>query len=507
MAFPRILIAALRGGSGKTIASVGLIASWRKRGMAIAPFKKGPDFIDAGWLALAAGRPCHNLDTFLMPADRILLSFSHRTLAADLAVIEGNRGLYDGIDVEGTTSTSELAKLLKAPVVLIVDCTKSTRTVAAMVLGCVQFDREVNIAGIILNRVAGARHESILRKTVEHYCALPVLGAIPKIEKDAFPERHMGLVPTPEHAWADLSIEKAAEMAQQYLYLDRLLAIAREAPPLTDLPPTLTLPLQGGGKNELTRPPGAGGKNDVSLRYYSPSPKNAPPPRIGVIRDAAFQFYYPENLEALDAAGAEIVTVSALADPGLPSLDGLYIGGGFPETHASALAENKSFRQDVRRLAKEGLPIYAECGGLMYLGESLVLDGLTYPMVGLFPVVFGFSKRPQGHGYTIFDVEKSNPYFERGIQVRGHEFHYSNVLSWRGKPDDLCFRMTRGIGFAGKRDGLCYKNTLATYSHIHALGTPTWAEAMVEAGAQYRKNRLKAKGIGLIPLLVEPGRI
>ena len=240
MAFPRILIAALRGGSGKTIASVGLIASWRKRGMAIAPFKKGPDFIDAGWLALAAGRPCHNLDTFLMPADRILLSFTHRTLASDIAVIEGNRGLYDGIDLEGTTSTSELAKLLKAPVVLILDCTKSTRTVAAMVLGCVQFDREVNICAVILNRVAGARHESILRKTVEYYCAIPILGAIPKIEKDAFPERHMGLVPTPEHAWADESVEKAAEMAEQYLDLDRLLAIAREAPSLAaiKIPPT-----------------------------------------------------------------------------------------------------------------------------------------------------------------------------------------------------------------------------------------------------------------------------
>ncbi|NVM56758.1 MAG: AAA family ATPase, partial [Desulfobacterales bacterium] len=238
MAFPRILIAALRGGSGKTICSVGLIASWRKRGMALAPFKKGPDFIDAGWLALAAGRPCHNLDTFLMPADQILLSFTNRTLATDLAVIEGNRGLYDGIDLEGSTSTSELAKLLMAPVILLVDCTKSTRTVAAMVLGCVQFDPEVNICGIILNRVAGARHELILRKTVEQYCAIPVLGTIPKIKGEAFPERHMGLVPTPEHAWADESIEKAAGMAQRYLDLDRLLAIAGQAPHLADLPPT-----------------------------------------------------------------------------------------------------------------------------------------------------------------------------------------------------------------------------------------------------------------------------
>ncbi|MCK4486378.1 MAG: cobyrinate a,c-diamide synthase, partial [Desulfobacterales bacterium] len=463
--------------------------------------KKGPDFIDAGWLVLAAGRPCHNLDTFLMPADQILLSFTSRTLSTDLAVIEGNRGLYDGIDLEGSTSTSELAKLLKAPVVLIIDCTKTTRTVAAMVLGCLRFDPEVNICGIILNRVAGSRHKSILRKSVEHYCALPVLGAIPKLKKEAFPERHMGLVPTPEHVLADESIEKAAEMAEEYLDLDRLLAIARQAPPLTDLPPTLTLPLQGGGKNELTHPLGRGGKNEVKSLYYPPSPggrglggggKNASPPRIGVIRDTAFQFYYPENLEALEAAGAEIVTASALADPGLPSLDGLYIGGGFPETHAEALAENKGFRDGVRRLAEEGLPVYAECGGLMYLGESLILDNVTYPMVGLFPVVFGISKRPEGHGYTIFEVERPNPYFRPGTQIRGHEFHYSSVLSWQGKAEDLAFRMIRGIGFAGKRDGLCYKNTLATYSHVHALGTPTWAKAMVEAGALYQKNRRKA---------------
>ncbi len=465
MAFPRILIAALRGGSGKTIVSLGLIASWRKRGMAISPFKKGPDFIDAGWLALAAGRPCHNLDTFLMPTEKIRLSFTHRTLPSDLAVIEGNRGLYDGIDLEGSTSTSELAKLLQAPVVLIVDCTKSTRTVAAMVLGSVRFDPDVNICGVILNRVGGARHESIIRKTVEQYCALPVLGAIPKIEAEAFPERHMGLVPTPEHVRAGDAIEKAADMAEQYLDIDRLLTIARQAPHLAA--------------------PSATGNDKTDFRLA----RKGPSPRIGVIRDAAFQFYYPENLEALEASGAEILMLSALSDPGLPSLDGLYIGGGFPETQGEALADNKRFRRDVRRLAEKGLPIYAECGGLMYLGESLVLDGVTYPMVGLLPIIFGFSKRPQGHGYTVFEVEKPNPYFKPGTRVRGHEFHYSNVLEWRGKPADLAFRMIRGGGLDGKGDGVCYKNTLATYSHIHALGTPSWAEAMVQVSALYGKKQ------------------
>jgi cobyrinic acid a,c-diamide synthase len=455
------MIAALRGGSGKTITSVGVIASWRKRGMAVAPFKKGPDFIDAGWLALAAGHPCHHLDTFLMPTDQILFSFTSHSTGTAISVIEGNRGLYDGIDVEGSTSTSELAKLLKAPVILIVDCTKSTRTVAAMVLGCKQFDPEVHLAGIVLNRIAGPRHESILRKTIEQYCAIPVVGAIPKLRGEAFPERHMGLVPTPEHDWADESIKLTLDMAEKYLDLDRLVSMAKDAPALPSCPesplPDALLP--------------AGEANPV---------------RIGVIQDSAFQFYYPDNLEALERAGARLVTLNALTDSGLPSLDGLYIGGGFPETHGRLLAENEGFRGDVRRLADEGLPIYAECGGLMYLGEKLVFDNNTYPMVGVFPVVFGFSKRPEGHGYTIFDVQRPNPYFSVGTQVRGHEFHYSSVLSWQGSTEDLAFQMVRGTGFYEKGDGLCYKNTLATYSHVHALGTPSWAGAMVKAARSYR---------------------
>ena len=316
---------------------------------------------------------------------------------------------------------------------------------------------------MILNRVAGRRHEAIIRETVKQYCGLPVLGAIPKIKGEAFPERHMGLVPTPEHDWTEESVAQAADMAEQYLDLDALLDVARQAPDLTGAFKTT----EDGGQSLLG--------------------KGAPLLRIGVLRDAAFQFYYPENLEALEAAGAKIVTLSALSDQGLGNLDGLYIGGGFPETQAKALAGNESFRKEVRSLAEKGLPIYAECGGLMYLGESLVLDGVTYPMAGVLPVVFGFSKRPQGHGYTIFEVKKPNPFFRTGTQIRGHEFHYSHVMKWRGASEDLAFRMVRGEGFNGKGDGLCYKNTLATYSHIHALGTPSWAEAMVEASALYRR--------------------
>ena len=213
------------------------------------------------------------------------------------------------------------------------------------------------------------------------------------------------------------------------------------------------------------------------------------PPRIGVIRDSAFQFYYPDNIEALVSAGARIVWVSPLGGGSLEPVDALVIGGGFPETHAEQLADNQRFRVELRRLAEDGLPIYAECGGLMYLGRELRLGSGSYPMAGVLPIVFGFSKKPQGHGYTVFRIEKGNPYFETGVELKGHEFHYSKVLSWEGDEADLAFRMTRGKGFVAQKDGVCYKNVLATYSHIHALGAPSWAEALVRNALAYRKSK------------------
>lgn len=452
---PQIIISALRGGSGKTILSIGITAALRQRGKSVAPYKKGPDYIDAGWLAMAAGRPCHNLDTFLTPPEQVLCSFCSHTRPDDIAVIEGNRGLYDGIDTSGITSTAELAKMLNAPVILCMDCTKSTRTMAAAVLGCIHFDPDVRIRGVILNRVAGPRHENVLRQNIEKHCGIPVLGALPKLRKQSFPERHMGLVPTPEHEWAKDSIDAAAQIATQYLDLDALIRVAEEAPA------------------NAARHQASGDSAPSRVQITGKSP------RIGVIRDAAFQFYYPENLDALTELGAETVFINALADKQLPPVDALYIGGGFPETNARELAENTGLRESLKRLADGGLPIYAECGGLMYLGEKLVLDGVSYPMTGILPIAFGFSRKPQGHGYTVIRVERENPYFEVGTELRGHEFHYSSVLEWRGNDADLAFSMERGTGFHEHRDGVCYKNVLATYTHIHALGTPAWAEALV----------------------------
>jgi len=469
MDFPRILIAALRGGSGKTILSIGITAAWKSFGRKITPFKKGPDYIDAGWLALAAGQPCYNLDTFLTQKELILESFFIHSTKGDIAVIEGNRGLYDGIDIQGSTSTAELAKLLNTPVILCIDCTKSTRTMAAAVLGCVKFDPETRIKGVILNRVAGPRHEKVLRKNIEYYCDIPVLGAVPKLDWQNFPERHMGLLPTPEHGWAKDSIQVASQLAVRYLDLEALASVAGNA---GELPVSAALQERILAEAE-------------SLRHSDPKPR----PRIGIIRDSAFQFYYPENIEALEAAGAKTIVISPLTSDTIPPIDALYIGGGFPETHAQQLAQNATFREQLKSLANQGLPIYAECGGLMYLGEELVLDETSFPMAGVLPVVFGFSKKPQGHGYTVVGVEHSNPYFKIGTQLKGHEFHYSRVLKWRGTDTDLAFTMKRGAGFIHHRDGVCYKNVLATYTHIHALGTPSWAEAMVRNAMAYKKSK------------------
>ncbi len=478
---PRVLIAALRGGSGKTVISIGMIAALARSGKTVAPFKKGPDYIDAGWLAMAAGRPCHNLDAFLCDDRSVVHSFLHHSYNSDIAVIEGNRGLFDGLDAAGTTSSAALAKRLSSPVILCIDCTKSTRTMAALVMGCMHFDPEVNIAGVVLNRVAGSRHENLLRQSIETYCHIPVVGAVPKLPGADFPERHMGLIPTPEHAWAAASIESAAKMAEDHIDLEAVYRIARTA---TANDHSILESLSVSDSDYLisgTNIPGVSGWNNIGKDFVEPA--SGQRPRIGVLRDSAFQFYYPENLDALVEAGADIVFASPLESKELPDIDALYIGGGFPETHAEALSENRTFRNALHDLAVRGLPVYAECGGLMYLGESLVLDQITYPMAGVLPVVFGFSKRPQGHGYTVITVNRDNPFFPVGMELKGHEFHYSHVMEWKGGASDLVFDMKKGRGFIDcegtPKDGVCIGNIMATYTHLHALGCPHWARSLV----------------------------
>ena len=463
----KIVISALRGGSGKTIMSVGIIGALSKKKILVAPFKKGPDYIDAGWLALAAGRRCYNLDTFLVAKEQILSSFQEHTSPQTLAVVEGNRGLYDCIDLDGTTSTAELSKMLDAPVILTLDCTKITRTMAAVMLGLQQFDPKVIIGGVILNRTAGPRHVRILTTSIEHHTGIPVLGALPKLKEDPFPERHMGLVPTPEHSWAKTSIDKTAEIAEKYIDLDRIVQIADQ---------------------DMTCDPGH--YDDVMAQLAvkgKPRAHQKDRPTIGIIKDSAFQFYYPENIESLEKSGANILFISPLSSKTIPSIHGLYIGGGFPETHAEELSKNTAFKSQLKALAEKGLPIYAECGGLMYLGEELVLKGQCFSMAGILPISFGFSKKPKGHGYTVLKVVHENPFYKVGTEIKGHEFHYSTVEKWGGNDKDLAFQMIRGGGFVDGKDGVCYKNVMATYTHVHALGLPIWADAMVKKASEYKK--------------------
>lgn len=475
---PRLLVAALRGGVGKTTLTLGLLAAWRDLGRRVAPFKKGPDYIDPAWHALAAGRPSHNLDPFLMEGDQILAVVARHASQSDALLIEGNRGLYDGLDAPGTYSTAEVAKFLATPVVLVVDCTMTTRTAAALVLGCQHFDPQVDIRGVVLNQVARPRHEEMLRSTIEGYCGIPVLGAIPRLQCQVFPERHMGLVPPQEHATARRAINTARDLAQRYLDLDGLWRLAAQAPP-------------------LPRRPELAGKNDPKPSFLAGAGE---PVTIGIIRDSAFQFYYPENLEALEREGARLVEISALDDPFLPlPLHGLYIGGGFPETHARALADNLGFRQAVKAAALGGLPIYAECGGFMYLGQAIQVRDEKFPMVGLFPYDFVMEKRPQAHGYTSLEVVRENPFFPLGARLKGHEFHYSRIMPEPAADAAMAFRVHRGGGLAGQREGLVHRNVLATYTHLHALGSPRWAPALVRRAQEYRQEGFPLPGVAAAP--------
>lgn len=462
----KILIAGVRGSSGKTVVALGLAAAWRRRGEKVIPFKKGPDFVDAAWLSLAAGSPCYTLDVYMNGAESVARSFSEHQARGAISVIEGNRGLYDGMDETGSYSTAELAKLINAPVILVLDATKITRTAAAIVLGCQKMDPDVDIRGVILNKVGGQRHEGMLRATITEICGLPVLGAIPRLDDHPFPERYLGLVMPGEHPSSAESLARTADIIEKHVDLKALEEVAGAS---------IAAPVSTPGS-------------------HSPITKKSVA-RIGIVRDAAFQFYYPENIEQLKKQGAELVEVSAIGDSSLPDISALYIGGGFPETNAKALADNTRFIRSVKEAVEEGMPVWAECGGAMYLGQSITYNGRTFPMVGALPVSFGLSKRPRWHGYTLLEVDKENPFFEVGKTIRGHEFHYS----FAAEPQALTtiFNCRRGYGYDGHRDGVLYKNVVATYSHLNDLhGNMGWARAMVKAAIGY--SGLKKAGEGKI---------
>ncbi|MBI4704400.1 MAG: cobyrinate a,c-diamide synthase [Deltaproteobacteria bacterium] len=454
---PRVVVAGLAGDTGKSLVTLGLARALRDRGARVAGFKKGPDFIDAAWLGAAAGGPGRNLDTFLMSEAAIRESVAGEQGRADVVLIEGNRGLFDGLDAAGTHSTAALAKLLRAPVVLVVDASKATRTVAALVLGCLRFDPELALRGVILNRIGTPRQLEVIRQAIAASTEVPVLGALPRLGGQPLPSRHLGLVTAMEHPGTDEVLEALGREVGAAVDLAALMAIARCAGPL----PAAVLPASAG--------PGA-------------APGAV---RIGVLRDRAFSFYYPENLAALEQAGAELVFLSPLADGELPPLDGLYAGGGFPEIYAAELAANRAFREALAARIAAGLPVWAECGGLAYLARSLRVGGAEHRMVGALPIVVEQTGTPQGHGYVRARVDAGNPFLPPGTELRGHEFHYSRLAE---QPAGLttALAVERGRGVGGGRDGIVVGQVLATYTHLHALGTPQWAPALVGAARSWR---------------------
>lgn len=461
------MVAGIGGDSGKTLVALGIIAAWRHKGIAVSVFKKGPDYIDPAWLARASGNPVRNLDTWIMGQGGAFRSFARFSSLEGVNLVEGNRGLHDGFDARGSHSSAELAKLLNCPVVLVIPAVKMTRTVAAIALGVKIFDKDVCIAGAILNSVATDRQSQIVKKAVEEEAGIPVLGVIPRLKKDPLPGRHLGLVTPEEHRQADKAVEIAAGIVSDNVDLEKLLQISRETEALDYCEDAAT--------------------NDKAVDTGVNKPL-----KIGYFSGSAFTFYYPENLEALGNAGFDLVPVDPFMSTDLPDIHALYIGGGFPETHAAKLADNKTFRDSVKRSAEAGLPIYAECGGLMFLSRSLLLKDRQYPMAGVFEQDITLEKRPQGHGYQEVKVDRQNAFFPVGDVIRGHEFHYSRIMGF--DKNNTVLEVKRGVGLGEGRDGIVYKNVMACYLHIHSSGTPQWADGMRRAAESYFKHEKDKTG-------------
>jgi cobyrinic acid a,c-diamide synthase len=446
---PRVVIAAPHGRSGKTTVTVGLCAAFAARGLVVQPFKKGPDYIDPSWLTEASSRPCRNLDPFLMGRETIAAAFLRGSRGANLAIIEGAMGLYDGLDIDGSGSTAMLARWLDAPILLVVNAQRITRSIAAWVQGYQRFEPGTRIAGVILNNVARARHQDLMTQAIEKYCGIPVVGVLPRDESLTIPDRHLGLVPRAENDALVPAIVAAREAVLANFDLDTILKIAGEW-------------RRGGAEASAPNP-----RSEIK-------PQKS---KIGVIRDRAFTFYYPENLEALQDAGAELIFIDAMRDSRLPAVDALVIGGGFPEMFLDELQANTNLRADIRNAIENDLPVYAECGGLMYLARSITYNGRRGKMVGALPCDVEMTGKPQGHGYINAVVDGANPFFPIGAPIRGHEFHNSRVINLNSV--SFAYSISRGRGIDNMCDGIVYKNVLASYTHLHALATPEWAEAIV----------------------------
>jgi cobyrinic acid a,c-diamide synthase len=454
-------ISAAHKSSGKTTISLGLCAALTAKNLKVRPFKKGPDYIDPMWLAKASGHACHNLDFNTMEVEEIKQTFLDHSTGSDISLIEGNKGLYDGLDLDGSNSNAALAILLNAPVVLVIDARGMTRGIAPLILGYQRFEPKLNIAGVILNQLGGSRHESKLRAVIDHYTDVPVIGAVHRDKELEIVERHLGLVPSNELDQAQLRIESVGQRIANQVNLDSLIQIANRAP----LPDLLE------PKNTATA-----FKLDTACR-------------IGIAKDAAFGFYYPGDLDAFEQAGAKLIYIDTLNDKTLPDIDGLFIGGGFPETQMAALESNNAMRQSIRQAIDTGLPVYAECGGLMYLTRSLTWKDQKCEMVGAIPADTVMHSRPMGRGYVKIKETAQHPwpiatFAGQASEIAAHEFHYSSLEN--GDVVKYAYEVLRGTGIDGSHDGIIHKNVLGCYSHLRDVKQNHWVQRFLQFVQQHK---------------------
>ena len=462
MKAPRLLISAAHKSSGKTTVSVGLCAAMRERGLIVQPFKKGPDYIDPMWLAEAAGRDCFNLDPYLSGREEIAAAFAQQASGTDISIVEGNKGLYDGLALDGSNSNAALAQMLGLPVLLVLDAKGMTRGIAPLILGYQAFDRNIRIAGVVLNNLGGSRHEAKLRAVIEHYTDVVVLGALAHEPGLTLAERHLGLTPNLELDDAAQRIRHLGRRVAAQVDLQRVLDVANSARALPQAPRA--------ARCNAAQPP-------------APAPA---PVRIGIARDKAFGFYYPDDLAALRAAGAELLPFDTLHDARLPSVDGLFIGGGFPEVFMAELQANASLRSEIAAVIKAGMPAYAECGGLMYLARTLTWQGRTCRMVGAIPGDVTLHERPVGRGYVRLRPTADHPWpamadpgAPAGGELLAHEFHYSS-LDNLAPSQRFAYRVERGHGIDGRHDGLLHRNLLASYAHLRSVEGANWPARFVD---------------------------
>lgn len=448
----RLLIAAAHKSSGKTTLTIGICAALRARGLSVQAFKKGPDYIDPMWLSRASGRDCHNLDFQTMSENEMLAYLTHYSSDSDITIIEGNKGLYDGVALDGSNSNAAVAELTKTPVILVIDTQGMTRGIAPLLLGYQAFNKNIDIAGVILNKVGGPRHEQKLRDVIAEYTEISVIGAVPRIKDLDITERHLGLVPSNETTNTDLIIAKIADVIEKHVDLDLFINKAAMA---SEIPKTTF-------KLDLSHKP-------ITLK-------------IGIAKDAAFGFYYPGDLNAFRAEGVELIEFDTIKDTMLPEVDALFIGGGFPESWMKELSQNIGLRQQIRIAIESGMPAYAECGGLMYLCNSISWHNEKYDMVGVIDANIHMNDKPLGRGYVA--LKPTSDYLwtdmtpNENNEILAHEFHYSGLDDLK-TPVKFAYEMRRGSGINGINDGLIYKNLLASYAHLRDTSQHHWVSHFV----------------------------